>query len=153
MALPISGVAGTYGTAASKTAGTAGTTGTAKAPPSKSEMDKDLFLKLLVAQLKYQDPTSPADPTQFVTQTAQFSMVEKLDAVAKAQEQLVTAQLMTTATSLVGRTISYSGDDGISHTGVVASATISGSNPTVKVGNTDVPLSSVREVQNAAAKP
>ena len=128
-------------------------TPTATPSASKNNMDKDLFLKLLVAQLKYQDPSNPADPTQFMAQTAQFTMVEKLNEVAAAQQQLVAAQLMLGATSLVGRTVTYPGPDGVERTGVVTSATISGSNPTVKVGNTDVPLSSVREVRTTQANP
>ena len=87
---------------------------TAGAPPptttetkSKTEMDKDLFLKLLVAQLKYQDPTKPADTTQFLAQTAQFTMVEKLEALSKQQSEMVTAQLMSAATNLIGRTVTY----------------------------------------------
>jgi flagellar basal-body rod modification protein FlgD len=35
--------------------------------------NQNVFLQLLVAQLKNQDPSSPADPTQFITQLAQFS--------------------------------------------------------------------------------
>jgi flagellar basal-body rod modification protein FlgD len=138
MTSPITGATGNSGNAQTKPA----TTG-------KNAMDKDLFLKLLVAQLKYQDPSNPADATQFMAQTAQFTMVEKLDEVAKSQQQLVTAQLMLGATNLVGRTVTYPGLNGIDVSGVVTSATISGSNPTVRVGNTDVPLSSVREVRTS----
>jgi flagellar basal-body rod modification protein FlgD len=59
---------------------------------------------------------------------------------------MVTAQLMAGATSLIGRTVTYTGSDGNEHTGVVASTTI-GSSPTLKVGNTDVALSQVKEVR------
>jgi flagellar basal-body rod modification protein FlgD len=38
---------------------------------------ESMFLQLLVAQLKYQDPTSPSDPTQFVGELAQFSQLEQ----------------------------------------------------------------------------
>lgn len=38
---------------------------------------KDMFLKLLVVQLKNQDPMSPADGTQFVAQLAQFTQLEQ----------------------------------------------------------------------------
>ena len=44
--------------------------------------DKEVFLQLLVAQLKYQDPLSPADGTQFVTQVAQFSTLEQTTRMA-----------------------------------------------------------------------
>lgn len=120
--------------------------------PSKTQMDKDLFLKLLVAQLKYQDPSNPTDTSQFLAQTAQFTMVEKLEEVAKQQQEMVTAQLMAGTTALIGKTITYTGLDGTEATGVVTATTI-GSSPTLKVGNTDVPLSSVKEVtaQPAAA--
>ncbi|ONG48090.1 flagellar biosynthesis protein FlgD [Pseudoroseomonas deserti] len=42
-----------------------------------SNADFDRFLKLLTAQMKYQDPMDPTDPTQFVAQLAQFSQVEQ----------------------------------------------------------------------------
>lgn len=49
--------------------------------PQASQNDqlasKDVFLKLMVAQLKHQDPMSPADGTQFVTQLAQFTQLEQ----------------------------------------------------------------------------
>jgi flagellar basal-body rod modification protein FlgD len=44
---------------------------------SSSSQDFDRFLKLLTAQMKYQDPMQPTDPTQFVAQLAQFSQVEQ----------------------------------------------------------------------------
>jgi flagellar basal-body rod modification protein FlgD len=51
------------------------------APPPASLPDqltnRTVFLQLLVAQLKNQDPANPADPTQFVTQLAQFSELEQ----------------------------------------------------------------------------
>ncbi|GAA2516160.1 flagellar hook assembly protein FlgD [Pilimelia columellifera] len=109
------------------------------------DMGKDTFLKLLVAQLKYQDPMSPSDGTQFLAQTAQFTQVEKLSELAKAQQSMVTAQLTLSASNMVGRTISYDDAAGVTQTGVVTSAML-GSDPTLKVGDKDVPLSSVKEV-------
>jgi flagellar basal-body rod modification protein FlgD len=131
-------------------AATTAKTGTTAASQT---MDKDLFLKLLVAQLKYQDPTNPADTSSFMAQTAQFTMVEKLTEVASGQQQLASAQLMLGATSLIGRTVTYTAADGKDVTGVVTSATISGSSPTVRVGNTDVALSSVMEVRSTPVTP
>lgn len=117
---------------------------------SRNQVDKDLFLRLLVAQLKFQDPSRPTDTTQFLSQTAQFTMVEKLEEAAKQQQQLITAQLMTSATGMIGKTVTYTGADGKEATGVVTATTI-GSDPHLKVGNTDVALSSVKEVRNPPA--
>ena len=110
------------------------------------ELGQDAFLKLLVAQMKYQDPSNPANGTEFLAQTAQFTQVEKLTQLARDQQDLVKVQQMLGASSMVGRSITYAGPTGADVTGVVSSATFTGSSPTLRVGNTDVPLSSVKEV-------
>jgi flagellar basal-body rod modification protein FlgD len=52
---------------------------------------EDTFLQLLVAQLKYQDPTTPADPTQFVSELAQFSQLEQTMQIRTDTDTLATA--------------------------------------------------------------
>src|SRR3712207_7495113 len=46
------------------------------------QMGKDTFLQLLVAQMRYQDPSSPTSTTEFMSQTATFTQVEKLEEIA-----------------------------------------------------------------------
>ncbi|TML32249.1 MAG: flagellar hook capping protein, partial [Actinobacteria bacterium] len=108
------------------------------------------FLKLLVAQMKYQDPSKPMDSNQLMAQTATFTQVEKLTEMLTTQQSMVTAQRLQAASDMVGRTVSYTTTDGHTGSGVVSSAKLSGSEPTLKVGNTDVPLSSVTEVRSSA---
>jgi len=114
----------------------------------KSSMDDpDTFLKLLVTQLRYQDPSKPADSTQFLAQTAQFTQVQKLGQIA----DMMQAQQLIGASALVGRTVTYQDADGVSQTGVVAKTKLNGdSEPTLVVGNTDVQLSKVTEVRETA---
>lgn len=112
-----------------------------------NQMGKDTFLKLLVAQLKYQDPTNPTDSAQFMAQTAQFTTVEKLEEVAKLNTQLLAAQKVLGASSMLGRTVSYVDATGNEVTGVVGSARMEADGTVLKVGSTDVPLASVREVR------
>jgi flagellar basal-body rod modification protein FlgD len=120
---------------------------TTDAGSSKSVADQDTFLKLLVAQLKYQDPSNPADSTQFLAQTAQFTQVQKLQQIAGMMQ----AQQLIGASALVGRTVTYQDDNGVSQTGVVTKTKLNGdSEPTLVVGNTDVQLSKVTEVQASA---
>ena len=47
------------------------------APAGSTQVTKNMFLQLLVAQLKNQDPLQPADGTQFMTQLAQFQQLEQ----------------------------------------------------------------------------
>jgi flagellar basal-body rod modification protein FlgD len=85
-------------------AATAGTTDpNAKTPMPQAPADplanKDTFLQLLVAQLKYQNPENPADGTQFVTQLAQFSSLEQQTASRQDLDsilQTLNAQTKTT---------------------------------------------------------
>jgi flagellar basal-body rod modification protein FlgD len=122
---------------------------TTDAGSSKSVADQDTFLKLLVAQLKYQDPSNPADSTQFLAQTAQFTQVEKLGQIA----DMMQAQQLIGASALVGRTVTYQDANGVPQTGVVTKTKLNGdSEPTLVVGNTDVQLSKVTEVQQSATE-
>lgn len=76
------------------------------------ENDKDLFLKLLVAQMQNQDPFSPQDPTQYVTQLAQFnsleqmmSMNDNLDYLLGMTNGLLVNSAMGSASALIGKNI------------------------------------------------
>jgi flagellar basal-body rod modification protein FlgD len=128
---------------------TTGTTG-ASSTAGNQTLDQNAFLKLLVAQMKYQDPSKPMDASQMMAQTATYTQIQKLSDLVTAQQSAVTAQKIQAASAMVGRSVRYTTPDGHTGTGVVASATLSGSEPTLKVGNTDVPLSSVTEVRSSA---
>lgn len=47
-------------------------------PPPRKEMGKEDFLKLLVTQLRHQDPLNPMDSVEFTAQLAQFSSLEQM---------------------------------------------------------------------------
>ncbi|MER7002613.1 flagellar hook capping FlgD N-terminal domain-containing protein [Dactylosporangium sp. NPDC000555] len=115
------------------------------------DLGKDAFLKLLVAQLKYQDPSNPMNNTEFLAQTAQFTTVEKLTDLAKVQQNMLTAQLQLGASNLVGRTVSYTDKDGKEQTGVVTAAKFAGTGPTLHVGDADIALADVKEIKATPA--
>ena len=61
-------------------------------------MDKDAFLQLLVAQMKYQDPLEPTSNTEYISQYAQFSQVEQMQNMAASTD-------LSRATALVGQEV------------------------------------------------
>ncbi len=95
-----------------------------KASPTVQRPDqlgKDVFLKLLVAQMRYQDPSNPVDSSQMMAQTATFSQVEKLEQLVNQNASMLVLQESATAGALVGRTATYTDTTGASKTGVVTS--------------------------------
>ena len=71
-----------------------------------------MFLQLLVAQLRYQDPMNPADSGEFLAQSAQFTALEKMQDVADQTGALLGAQMAFGASGLVGRHVTYTHADG-----------------------------------------
>ena len=61
--------------------------GTTNAATSSTMLDRDAFLKLLVAQLKYQDPSKPVDASEMISQSASLSVVDKLDQISTAPDR------------------------------------------------------------------
>jgi flagellar basal-body rod modification protein FlgD len=111
------------------------------------QMDKDVFLKLLVAQMRYQDPGNPASTTEFMAQTATFSQVEKLEQLATQNAELLTLQRSLSAGALVGHAVSYTAEDGTTVTGTVSSVRFpSDEEPAAVVGGVSVPLGRLTEV-------
>ena len=84
-----------------------------------SNNDKDLFLKLLVAQMKNQDPFNSQDPTQYITQLAQFNMLEQSMTLNENMEYMIGLtngvlmnSAMGTASNLIGKDIeAYASSD------------------------------------------
>ncbi len=126
---------------------TAPTNGATDQVDAQTTLGKDAFLKLLVAQLQYQNPMEPVDSSQFMAQTAQFSMVEKLEAMAAQTDALVAGEASQRAAGLLGRQVTYHDDSGASQTGVVTGTKLGTDGPVLLLGDqAEVPLGGVTEV-------
>jgi flagellar basal-body rod modification protein FlgD len=104
-------------------------------------LNKDDFLRLLVTQLKYQDPLSPTDNQQFMAQMAQFSTVEGIN---NLESTLASLQ----GVGLIGKQVTYAGDDGTEQTGVATAIAMSGTTTTVRVGADEVDLAKITSVSD-----
>lgn len=114
-------------------------------------LGQDTFLKLLVAQLKYQNPMSPTDPSTFLAQSAQFTMVEKLNQIADKETTLATDSGVLAGAALIGKTVTW--DDGTSaqpSSGVVQSVKLDpATGPILLIGDNTVPIGAVLEIKNS----
>jgi flagellar basal-body rod modification protein FlgD len=109
-------------------AASAATSATGSNPPAVNEQE---FMQLLIAQLQHQDPTQPVQGTEFVTQLAQFSLVEQS---ANQTQQLTNLNTQVSgltndqASQLIGKTVTLNGSS-LTFDGSVATpanATLSG---------------------------
>jgi flagellar basal-body rod modification protein FlgD len=105
---------------------------------SKTAVDYQSFLKLLIAEMKNQDPTKPMDSTAYVAQLATFSQVEQSVQANTKLDQIMQSSALSQADALIGRNITSA--DGKT-TGTVASVTL-GSNGLIAVlqDGTTVPV-------------
>ena len=141
MTTPLSGT-GAAATTASGAATGAGTAG----------FDKDTFMKLLVAQLKYQNPMQPQDNNQYMSQMAVFAQVEKLGQLVTAQQDAQTWQQRLAAESLVGRQVTGTGADDRVHSGVVTSVGLGNGAPTLTLTDgSSLTLADITTVAQAPA--
>ena len=112
MADPLTGITGTTAAVATTTA------------KKSTGLDREAFLKLLVAQMSHQDPLAPTQGTEYVAQLSQFAMVEQ-SVAQSAKLDTLSAQMgglsNNAATDLVGKTVNVRGHgiawDGTNATG------------------------------------
>jgi flagellar basal-body rod modification protein FlgD len=74
-------------------------------PGPGGAMDYDNFLKLLLAQMKNQDPTSPTDSTEWVAQFATFTQVEQSLLTNQNLQSMLSQIALSQADGIIGRTI------------------------------------------------
>ncbi|MCW2856966.1 MAG: flagellar hook capping protein [Marmoricola sp.] len=130
--------------------GTAGTSSTGA--PNAAETDKNMFMQLLVAQMRYQDPMNPTDSSQFLAQSAQFTSLEKMQDVADHTASLFSAQVSFGASGLIGKQVTWTdAASGAAKSGTVNGVTFGANGPILDVGGNQLPIASVLSVTDGSA--
>jgi flagellar basal-body rod modification protein FlgD len=130
-------------------AGIGGTTSTTPnaAASAMGSLGPDAFMKLLVAQMKYQNPFSPSDPTAMLGQVATYSQVEMLQKLSSTASSSAALQQANMAADVIGKFVTASGADGNDITGVVTSTRFTADGPVLVLdGSTEVPLAALTGV-------
>ena len=117
------------------------------------DLDINQFLQLMVSELTHQDPLNPMDNTQLVQQIGELRSIAASDQLTNTLQAMQTQQSLTTASSLIGKTVTALGRDGQDITGTVSSVSVevdpaNNSKRTykVKIGDQSIDLQNVREV-------
>ena len=109
---------------------------------SQDDMGKDDFMKLLVTQLRYQDPMKPMEDKEFIAQMAQFSALEQM-------QNLNTYFLSTQAISMIGKNVSWADDQGELHSGIVKAVNMANGTATLSIGDSLIEIDKIISVQDA----
>lgn len=112
------------------------------AATGNSFVSKDTFLKLLITQLKNQDPMNPQESHEFVSQLAQFSALEQTTQLNKS----ITAVLESSVTNLIGKTVAVIDAEGTAVSGKVDGIVYYADGPAISMGGNDYPLSAIQSV-------
>lgn len=120
--------------------------------------EKDMFTKMLVAQLQNQDPMAPQDNSAFVAQLAQFSSLEQMQqlnqnimGLAVLQQTNATMSQLTQSSALIGQNVQYTDpQSNQTLTGTVDMVKLVNGVASLEINGTDVPLGNVTEILGPA---
>jgi flagellar basal-body rod modification protein FlgD len=125
----------------------------AAAAPKNAVVGQDEFLKILLTQLRFQDPLKPIDNQEFIAQLAQFSSLEFTRQQGERLDALLTIQSASQSISLVNRTVEVGTGGGI-QIGTVTAIRFQNGEPLLTIRNaagqflTDIRLSQVSLINN-----
>jgi flagellar basal-body rod modification protein FlgD len=142
-----SAITSTLPTNSNGTASNVNADGTVSSTTNNASVDQNQFLLLLVNELQNQDPTTPVDETQTLSQLAQFSQLQEtttLNSTLTANQGF--ANVAQSAT-LIGKTVSTATSTNAGVSGVVSSVSLSNGTTYLQVGGQNVDASTVTSIQ------
>ena len=104
------------------------------------------FMKLLVAQLKCQDPEEPMSNSEMVTQMASLSTVEGINNLNTSFQNILALQALFGSTSMIGRQVTYY-YNGTKETGKVESVQNNNGTITLTVNEKEIHMGDILKVQ------
>lgn len=144
--MPIDGITGSVDPTAQAAALAANSTA------QKSQtMDSEVFMKLLVTQLRNQDPSSPMDTNQMISQQTQLAMMEQITNQTTTGNENFSLQMRIAAANLVGKQVSYTdASTATAVTGTASAVSYANSVPTVTVNGKEVALDVISGITTTA---
>lgn len=116
----------------------------------KQQMDGEMFMNLLVTQLKNQDPSSPMDTNQMISQTTSLAMMEKLTEMSETGQTAALLQMQSTAAGLIGNNLTYLDAAGNTATGKATAVSFVSGQPQITVDGIKVALDAITGITSSA---
>jgi len=114
---------------------------------AEQTLDKDAFLRLLITQIRYQDPLSPMEDREFIAQLAQFSTLEQMQQMNSGFAAFQLMSLTTQALALVGKQVTAQvPGEAAPLTGTVEAVAFKEGRPLLVVGEREIELGWVTQV-------
>jgi flagellar basal-body rod modification protein FlgD len=117
------------------------------AQAGSNKMDSDQFMQILMAQLTHQNPLEPMDNAEMMSQFSQLNSLQELREIHSGMDQLSSSNQVMYLASLIGKPVKVNRTDGKVLEGVVESVVTEKGNPQLRIGNEEVPLDDVIEIQ------
>jgi len=111
------------------------------------DLGKDAFMKMMIENLRNQDPSSASDSKEFVQQLSQMTMLEQITNMASATANLALETRDARAVGMLGKTVGWVGAGGLRQEGVVESIETSTGTPLLKINGEMVQFSLVTDVR------
>ena len=114
-------------------------------------LDMDQFLKLMISELQNQDPLNPMENTEILQQISQIREIGATSRLTDTLDAVLLGQNLTSATSMIGKTVEALSDDAQTVRGVVDRVTVTDGDPRLHIGDQEIKLKNVKEVLPGAA--
>lgn len=114
-------------------------------------MGSDGFMKLMIAQLQYQNPMEPTDTNEMMAQTATLAQVDAMQQLVQVQQRDLGLQQAVMAAGMLGNEVTATDADGLAVVGVVDGVRYTTDGPVLTVGDREVGLDAISEVRSVSA--
>jgi flagellar basal-body rod modification protein FlgD len=127
------------------------------APPKNNDalrdLDMDEFLELMITELQNQDPLNPLENAEILQQISQIREIGATGRLTETLEAVLLGQNLTSASSMIGKTVEALSDDAKTVRGMVDKVTVTEGEPRLHIGDKAVRLKNVKEILAQADPP
>jgi flagellar basal-body rod modification protein FlgD len=111
----------------------------------KQVLDKDTFLMIMIEQLKHQNPMEPVGSDKFLSQMAQFTIMEQLLNLNQSFEAMIKMQKINNAAEMIGKSVKIATEEGLIE-GTVEKVAVRDDKVQVVVNNIHYDLDKITEI-------